>query len=258
MQFVVLWSQKEKPLILKGAEMPRELECWLKIQRGEEDGDAQNIPIRLQRVLLLAVCTAEGLIYCWFIPLWVAFALTGSQLPNRRLLLLGKVHGAVGGKGGAHLSSNKGWSRNVQRLSLLLVFSRGSEAAVWSVPCHTESHGQQLQSVLPSPLFLLLALDIKTNQHWSLGRKKKRNSGGEKKALQYTLNMQAEAAQSPVAQVLLLMFHSLLLAVPAVQCQHLWMCLLPVALPCVWRSLHQHLPCRNAAATTCPVVPVYL
>lgn len=60
-QFVVLWSQKEKPLILKGAEMPREL---IKIQRGEEDGDAQNVPVRLQRVLLLAVCTAEGLIYC--------------------------------------------------------------------------------------------------------------------------------------------------------------------------------------------------
>lgn len=59
-QFVVLWSQKEKPLILKGAEKPREL---IKIQRGEEDGDAQNVSVQLQRVFLLAVCTVEALIY---------------------------------------------------------------------------------------------------------------------------------------------------------------------------------------------------
>lgn len=36
----------------------------IKIQRGEEDGDAQNRSLQLQRVLLPAVCTVEGLIYC--------------------------------------------------------------------------------------------------------------------------------------------------------------------------------------------------
>lgn len=39
-------------------------------------------------------------------------------------------------------------------------------------------------------------------------------------------------------------------------CQHLWMCLLPLALPCVVfmqsHSLHPHLPCRNAAKHKLP------
>lgn len=68
-QFVVLWSPEgkasdpQRSRNAKGAGMP------IKIQHGEEDGDAQKVTIWLQRVLVLAVCTAEGLIYCRFIPL---------------------------------------------------------------------------------------------------------------------------------------------------------------------------------------------
>lgn len=62
-QFVMLWSQgkasdPQRSRNARGAGM------LIKIQRGEEGGDAQNVSIRLQRVLLLAVCTAEGLNYC--------------------------------------------------------------------------------------------------------------------------------------------------------------------------------------------------
>lgn len=49
--------------------------------------------------------------------------------------------------------------------------------------------------------------------------------------------------EAEAAQALPLMFHSLLLAVPAVQCQHLRVSLLPLFLP----QLHQLCPCRNAA-----------
>lgn len=140
----------------------------IKIQRGEEDGDAQSVSMWLQRVLVLAVCAAEGLIYCWSIPLCVAFALPGSQLPNCRLLLPGKVQGAVGGKGGTPIfSSSTGWGRNVQRLTLLFV-----------TPV---SHGQQPQPALLSLPLLLFALNLKTNQHWTLGRQKKRAKGGKER-----------------------------------------------------------------------------
>lgn len=159
MQFVVLWSSKGKASDPQRSRKAKGAGMVIKIQCGEEDGDAQNGSVQLQRVLL-ALCTVEGLIYCWFIPLWVAFALTGSQLPN----LLGKVQGAVGGKVEPISAAGMLWGW------VLLLFSRGSGAPVWSVPCH----GQQLHSVLlPSPL-LLLALHLKTNLHWSLGINKKK------------------------------------------------------------------------------------
>lgn len=121
MQFVVLWSQKEKSLILKGAEKPREL---IKIQRGEKDGDAQNVSVQLQRVLLLAVCTVEALIYYWLIPLWVAFALIGRQRPNSSLLLLGKCRVQWQGKVEPIFAAA---SRDVESLTAALV-----QQKVWS------------------------------------------------------------------------------------------------------------------------------
>lgn len=196
----------------------------IKVQHGEEDGDAQNVPVQLQRVLLLAVCVPEGLIYCWFIPLWVAFALTGSQLPNCRLLLLGKVQGAVGGKVESIFPAPAGEAGTFRGWLAAHVQQRVSS------PCVISSVTQWVMassSPVSAAFLTTSALNLKINQHWSLGGKK---------GTPVYFKWQAEAAQSPVTQVLLLMFHSLLLAVPAVQCQHLWMCLLSVALLCVWCS----------------------
>lgn len=164
------------------------------------------------------------LFLCELLLLWleVSYQIAGS-------LLLGKVQGQWEGKVEPIFPATTG---EAGMFRSWLCCSRSAEGLKHLCdPCHTGSHGQQLQSVLLSSLLLLLALYLKTNQHWSLRRKK----GGGKGTPIY-FKWQAEAAQSPVPQVLLLMFHSLLLAVPAVQCQHLWMCLLPVALPCVWCS----------------------
>lgn len=125
-------------------------------------------------------------------------------------------------------------SRNVESLSAALVQQR-----VWSscvIPCH----GQQPQSVLlPSPL-LLVALHLKTNQRSSLEIKKKRN----KKALQHILKDKQHSHQWHRSCCWCAIACSWL-------CQQLWMCLLPLALPCVVftqsHSLHPHLPGRNAA-----------
>lgn len=212
MQFVVLWSSKGKASDPQRSRKAKGAGMVIKIQCGEEDGGAQNGSVELQRVLLLAVCTIEGSIYCWFIPLWVAFALTGCQLPD----LLGKVQGAVGGKGGAHLCS-----RNAERLSAALVQQR-----VWSTrvirslawPAAPVSAAALTPSALSS--------SFKNKSTLKSGNKKKRS----KKALQCILKDKQKQHSHQ--------WHSSCCWCPIAcswLCQHLWMCLLPLALH-VWCS----------------------
>lgn len=63
-QFVVLWSSKGKASDPQRSRKAKGAGMVIKIQHGEEDGDAQKGSVQLQRVLLPALCTVEGLIYC--------------------------------------------------------------------------------------------------------------------------------------------------------------------------------------------------
>lgn len=153
---------------------------------------------------------------------------------------------------GAGCSGRERWNPSFQQQWVKQECSEADLAAhvqqrVWSTRVisslsHSESWPAAPQSVLLSSPLLLLALNLKINQHWSLGGE------GGKKALQYILNDKQKQHSHQ--------WHRYCCWC-SIACS--WLCQLcsvstsgcvccPLCVVFTQRhSLHQHLPCRNAA-----------